>query len=120
MIYAADVSVDGNWPADAGYGFIGKCPICGHTIHVAESQWWETRCSCGYTWILDIKIVGIKDGDTQEKNKMQSKRQKRENALEYWEKKHAEYQAQFGNDNPKTKNAKQQIAFLKIKLNKQS
>jgi hypothetical protein len=45
---------------DCGISFKGRCPDCGDGIHVAESSWWDTECSCGIEWVLNIEMIGYK------------------------------------------------------------
>ncbi len=42
--------------SDAGESFHAQCPECKGSVHVAESQWWDSICECGYTWRLSISI----------------------------------------------------------------
>ena len=45
---------------DAGVIYTMRCEDCGDKINVAEYQWWDTKCSCGYRWSLVVKAVGTK------------------------------------------------------------
>lgn len=45
---------------DAGVTYKMRCEDCGDEITVAEKQWWDTKCSCGYVWSLVVKAVGTK------------------------------------------------------------
>lgn len=45
---------------DSGLTFVFECPSCDDEIKVAEYGWWDTTCSCGLNWDLDIKAVGEK------------------------------------------------------------
>ncbi len=46
---------------EAGSAADFTCPNCGENLGVAISQWWKTKCSCGITWSLDIRITGKKE-----------------------------------------------------------
>ena len=59
MIYTDYVEFQGAL-GDAGLHFTAQCPECGEHIHVAESGWWDTECKCGYTWRLEVNIIGEK------------------------------------------------------------
>lgn len=63
-IYAEDVefNYEGGTGGDAGLGFNAKCPDCRDSINVAEGQWWDSICSCGYKWCLSsIKVEAEKE-----------------------------------------------------------
>jgi len=46
---------------DSGITFEAQCPDCLEQIHVAESQWWESKCKCGRVWKLEINICADKE-----------------------------------------------------------
>ena len=46
--------------SDSGMTFTLICPKCTDKIRVAECCWWDTECSCGYYWKLDIRAIGEK------------------------------------------------------------
>lgn len=64
MLEADNVELKHDSHGDAGQGFNGNCPKCGWEIHVAESQWWESKCSCGYVWHLELRIVTDEDEES--------------------------------------------------------
>ena len=47
---------------DAGDLFKVECPSCAQEITLTNGGgWWDTTCSCGYHWTLELKAVGYKD-----------------------------------------------------------
>lgn len=62
MIEANNVCTEAASHSDAGQGFKGYCPKCRDEINVAEMQWWESKCSCGYVWYLSLKIITDDEG----------------------------------------------------------
>ena len=62
-IYAKDIefNYEAGTGGDAGIGFKAKCPDCDGSINVAEGQWWDSICECGYKWDLCITIEADKD-----------------------------------------------------------
>ena len=59
IIETADLKITG-LNAECGDSFEGFCPKCHEKLSVATSQYWETKCSCGYEWKLVLKIIGEK------------------------------------------------------------
>ena len=45
---------------DAGFCFNFRCPKCKEMLVVGQHQWWSSDCDCGYTWSLELQIVGQK------------------------------------------------------------
>ena len=63
-IYAKEVAFnyEAGTGGDAGLGFAGYCPDCGGKVNVAEHQWWDSHCECGYNWHLEsIKVTAEKE-----------------------------------------------------------
>ena len=50
--------------SDAGITFEAQCPKCNCTIRVAPHAWWETKCTCGLEWNIEIDIYAkTEEGD---------------------------------------------------------
>jgi len=47
---------------DAGDVYTLSCPKCKNDVEVSLSggEWWSTKCSCGYSWSVDIVATGYK------------------------------------------------------------
>ena len=56
-IESSDVRV-ASCHSDAGDCYKVKCPECGDDVLLAEHGWWDTRCSCGYSWELRLSAAG--------------------------------------------------------------
>lgn len=59
-IYAINEELETH-ETDSRITFKAQCPECGEQFRVAESQWWEPRCDCGYIWCLEINIYTEKE-----------------------------------------------------------
>jgi len=61
-IQTSDVEVTGIG-GDTSTQFVVRCPKCHDEIHCAVYKWWETKCSCGYEWTVNITATGSKFDD---------------------------------------------------------
>jgi hypothetical protein len=46
--------------SDASEGYKFRCPECDTEITIAKHMWWGRKCSCGYSWHVDVIAVGEK------------------------------------------------------------
>ena len=45
---------------DASTQYQVRCPECGESVHCADFAWWDSKCSCGYSWSVTVMAEGSK------------------------------------------------------------